>query len=125
MDFCGNLNRIVATRMYRNVSGTGCDLEIHRAGYFQGSIEMSSYCGTCRQQSDSKNYVNSQRSDWLHSLPTGGNCGYCRTTCCSSFNPDSSSVFEPLEMPTVTAIFFFPSLPDGSGISTAALRSLS
>src|SRR5579862_5155075 len=52
-------------------------------------------------------------------------CHYCNTTCSPSFNPLSSSVLEPLEMPTVTAIFFLPSLAAESGISTDALRSLS
>ena len=50
---------------------------------------------------------------------------YCKMTCCFSLSPASTSVFTPLEIPSFTAVFFFPFSPLASGISTCALRSLS
>src|SRR6267142_794832 len=44
--------------------------------------------------------------------------GYCRTTFCFSFRPETISVLTPLEMPSFTLIFFLPLGPLASGIST-------
>src|ERR1051326_3106510 len=124
MQLGGDINRAVAALVNHDVPRSGADFKLDRAVHLQRSLKMAGGCRVQRKSGErARHDQNAQSSQGFHHWPP--KLVYCRIPCWPSFRPESSSVFEPLEIPTVTASFLRPSLALGSGISIEALRSLS